>query len=151
MLTIWLLVILLLLITVMSQSFLNSTKFIFRAMDQFPFPALFPVWHPVYMVSMSTNLVTIPMAAHLLDPTTIPMVLSTVLQPTAKGKDMLVRFRRKKLNRNGILLPKLFWPTARKKCSSDEKNFEAEGWEFANFLRSLVQFIQTVKGQKNFW
>ena len=35
---------------------------------------------------------------------------------------------------NGILLPKLFWPTVRKKCSSDrEKNlkFEAEGWEFA--------------------
>ena len=28
---------------------------------------------------------------------------------------------------------------------------EAEGREFANFLRSLEQFIQTVKGQKNFW
>ena len=42
----------------------------------------------------------------------------------------------------------------RKKCSSDqEKNlkFEAEGREFAKFLRSLEQFIQTVKGQKNFW
>ena len=49
---------------------------------------------------------------------------------------------------NGILLPKLFWPTVRKKCSSDwEKllKFEAEGWEFANFLRSLEQFIQTMK------
>ena len=32
-----------------------------------------------------------------------------------------------------------------------EKNFEAEGWEFAKFLRSLEQFIQTVKGQNNFW
>ena len=53
------------------------------------------------------------------------------------------------LNRNGILLAKLFWPTAWKNCYSDrEKNleFEAEGQEFANFLRSLEQFIQTVKG-----
>ena len=41
---------------------------------------------------------------------------------------------------DGILLPQLFWPTVRKKCSSDqEKN-----------LRSLEQFIQTVKGQNNF-
>ena len=49
----------------------------------------------------------------------------------------------------GILLPKLFLPTVRKKCSSDlEKrlNFEAEGREFAKFLRPLEQFIQTVKG-----
>ena len=46
---------------------------------------------------------------------------------------------------NGILLPKLFWPTVRKKCSSDwEKllKFEAAGQEFAKFLRSLEQFIQ---------
>ena len=42
----------------------------------------------------------------------------------------------------------------RKTCSSDgEKllNFEAEGREFAKFLRSLEQFIQTVKGQNNIW
>ena len=35
-----------------------------------------------------------------------------------------------------------------------EKNvlkFEAEGPEFAKFLRSLEQFIQTVKGQNNVW
>ena len=35
-----------------------------------------------------------------------------------------------------------------------EKNFlefKAEGQEFAKFLRSLEQFIQTVKGQNNFW
>ena len=52
------------------------------------------------------------------------------------------------MNRNGILLPKLFWPTVRKNCSSDRENFlkfEAEGQEFENFLRSLEQFIQTVK------
>ena len=51
--------------------------------------------------------------------------------------------------RNGILLPKLFWPTVRKKCSSEREKllkFEAEGQEFAEFFRSLEQFIQTVKG-----
>ena len=42
----------------------------------------------------------------------------------------------------------------RKKCFGDcEKllKFEAEGGEFAKYLRSLEQFIQTVKGQNNFW
>ena len=42
---------------------------------------------------------------------------------------------------NGILLPKLIWPSVRKNgtrknCSSDREKllkFEAEGWEFANF------------------
>ena len=29
--------------------------------------------------------------------------------------------------------------------------FDAEGREFANFLRSPEQFIQRVKGQNNFW
>ena len=50
---------------------------------------------------------------------------------------------------SGILLPKLFWPTVRKNCSSDREKllkFEAEGREFSKFLRSLEQFIQTVKG-----
>ena len=58
------------------------------------------------------------------------------------------------LNTIGILLPKLFWPTVRKKCSSDRKKllkFEAEGREFSKFLRSLEHFIQTVKGQNNLW
>ena len=32
-------------------------------------------------------------------------------------------------NDNGILLPKLFWPTVRKKCTSDrKKTFEIWGW-----------------------
>ena len=59
-----------------------------------------------------------------------------------------------KVQLNGILLPKLFWPTVRKNCSSDREKllkFEAEGQEFAKILRSLEQFIQTVKGQNNFW
>ena len=41
-----------------------------------------------------------------------------------------------------------------KKTSNDQKKllkFEAEGREFAKFLRSLEQFIHTVKGQNNFW
>ena len=41
--------------------------------------------------------------------------------------------------RNGILLPKLFWPTVRKNCSSDREKFlkcEVEGQEFAKFLRT---------------
>ena len=53
----------------------------------------------------------------------------------------------------GILLPKLFRPTVRKNCCSDQEKlfeFEAEGQEFAKKLRSLEQFIQTVKGQNNF-
>ena len=29
--------------------------------------------------------------------------------------------------------------------------FQAEGREFAKFLRPLEQFIRTVKGQNNFW
>ena len=41
----------------------------------------------------------------------------------------------------------------KKDCSSDREKllkFEAEGPEFANILRSLEQFIQTVKVQNNF-
>ena len=56
--------------------------------------------------------------------------------------------------RNGILLPKLFLPTVRKNCSSDREKllkFKAESREFAKILRSLEKFIQTVKGQNNFW
>ena len=55
---------------------------------------------------------------------------------------------------NGILLPKLFWPThSEKNCSCDREiflKFETEGQEFA-ILRSLEQFVWTVKGQNNFW
>ena len=42
----------------------------------------------------------------------------------------------------------------RKNCSSDREKllkFEAEGGEYAKFLRSLEQFVQTMKGQNNFW
>ena len=42
----------------------------------------------------------------------------------------------------------------RKNCSSDREKllkFEAEGREFAKCLRSLEQFIQTVKGRSKFF
>ena len=52
------------------------------------------------------------------------------------------------VERNGILLPKLFLPNVRKKCSSDREKLLRE---FAKILRSLEQFIQTAKGQNNFW
>ena len=42
----------------------------------------------------------------------------------------------------------------RKNCSSDREKplkFETEGQVFANILRSLEQFVQTVKGQNNLW
>ena len=35
--------------------------------------------------------------------------------------------------------------------SAVKAEFKAEGWEFSNFLRSLEQFLQKVKGQTNFW
>ena len=41
----------------------------------------------------------------------------------------------------------------RKNCSSDREKLlkvKAEDQEFAKFLRSLEQFIQSVKGQNNF-
>ena len=45
-------------------------------------------------------------------------------------------------------------PLISKKISSDQEKllkFGAEGREFAKYLRSLEQYIQTVKGQNNFW
>ena len=60
----------------------------------------------------------------------------------------------------GSLLKKWYFVTkivliyCEKKHYSDREKFlkfEAEGREFAKFLRSLEQFIQTVIGQNNFW
>ena len=42
----------------------------------------------------------------------------------------------------------------REKCYSDREKllkFLVFSFEFANFLRSLEQFIKAVKGQNNFW
>jgi hypothetical protein len=51
------------------------------------------------------------------------------------------------------LLPKFFWPSCEKKLfqwSRKLLKFEAEGRKFAKILRSLEQFVQTVKGQNKF-
>ena len=56
--------------------------------------------------------------------------------------------------RNVTLLPQLFWSTVRKNWSNDREKLmklKATGQEFANVLRSLEWFIQTIKGQNNFW
>ena len=53
-----------------------------------------------------------------------------------------------------ILLPKFFLPTVRKNCSTDRENRENSRLKAKNLqkkLRSLEQFIKTVKGQNIFW
>ena len=58
---------------------------------------------------------------------------------------------------NVFFVTKIVLTYCKKNCSNDREKllkFEAEGQEFAKILRSLEQFIQTVKavkGQKNFW
>ena len=52
---------------------------------------------------------------------------------------------------NCILFQKLFRPTVRKSDREKLLKFKAEGREFANILKSLEKFTQTVKGQNNFW
>ena len=52
------------------------------------------------------------------------------------------------------LVIKIVLNYVRKNCSIDREKLlklEAEGREFAKILRSLEQFIQTVKGENNFW
>ena len=52
------------------------------------------------------------------------------------------------------IFTKIVLTNCEKNCSSDREEllkFEVEGQEFAKFLRSLEQFIPTVKGQNNFW
>ena len=45
----------------------------------------------------------------------------------------------------------LIWETIVLVMEEKLLKFEAKGREFAEFLRSLEQFIQTVKVQNNFW
>ena len=53
---------------------------------------------------------------------------------------LFLYFFRKQQMRNGILLPKLFWPTVRKNCSSDREKllkFEAEHGQNQTFFDPL--------------
>ena len=52
-----------------------------------------------------------------------------------------------------VFVTKIVLTYCEKKCFSDRENllkFDAEGREFAKGLRSLEQFIQTVKCQNSF-
>ena len=58
------------------------------------------------------------------------------------------------IDKKWYFVTKIVLTNCEKKLPNDREKllkFEAEGREFANILRSLEQFIQTVKGQKNFW
>ena len=53
-----------------------------------------------------------------------------------------------------MILIKQQWYFVKKIALVIEKKllkFEAGGQEFAEILKSLEQFVQTVKGQNNFW
>ena len=52
------------------------------------------------------------------------------------------------------IVTKIVLAYCEKKYSIEQEKllkFEAESREFAKILRSIEQFIQTVKGQNNFW
>ena len=56
--------------------------------------------------------------------------------------------------KRGILLPKLFWPTVWKNCSSDREKLvqlDDEDWEFCKNFEITAQFVQTVKGHNDYW
>ena len=52
---------------------------------------------------------------------------------------------------NGVLFQKLFWPTVRKNWFKITFSIWVWSREFSKLLRSIEQFIQTVKGQNKFW
>ena len=75
-----------------------------------------------------------------------------------KFASLFILFCLSKVKIDSVWLEMLFcyqiWSTVRKNCSSDQEKllkFEAEGLKFVKVLRYLKQFIQTVKGQNNFW
>ena len=59
----------------------------------------------------------------------------------------------KYVSRNGILFKIVLTYCEKIVVVSDKKllKFDAEGREFAKVLRSLKQFVRTVKGQNNVW
>ena len=68
------------------------------------------------------------------------LVVSNLLWPFSTHLLFLYNPLLMKVFGNGILLPKLFRPTVKKKCSSDREKllkFEAEGRESAKFLQIL--------------
>ena len=67
--------------------------------------------------------------------------------------DIIILGDKNKTIINGILLPKLFWPTVRKNCSSDiENTFEIGGWRprIWNFFEITWTIYSHSVGQNNF-
>ena len=92
--------------------------------------------------------------AVLIFPLNFPNFINHVLIIFDTAQNSIPMSNRAHVKYIGILLPKFIWPTVRKNCSSDREKLlklEAEGCEFTKILRSVEQFIQTVKGQNNFW
>ena len=61
---------------------------------------------------------------------------------------------KRKIPEKWYFVTKIVLTYCEKKSSSDREKllrFETDGREFENCLRSLEQFIKTVKGQNNFW
>ena len=55
---------------------------------------------------------------------------------------------------SGILLPKLFWTTVRKKCSSDReqlKKLEADGWKFAKKISVTRTIYSNSESSEHFF
>ena len=56
-------------------------------------------------------------------------------------------------DKNGILLPKLFWSTVRKNCSTDQEKvlkFKAEGREFEIFFEIIRTINSSSERSENF-
>ena len=89
--------------------------------------------------------------------TVICIVLNTfILQLTSKTntKPTLIIYKTNSNEHQWYFVTKIVLTHCEKKLfywSRKLLKFEAEGQEFAKFLRSLEQFIQAVKGQNNFW
>ena len=69
-------------------------------------------------------------------------------------KNLQAVYIKTQFKHNGICYQNCSDQLWEKNCSSDREKllkFEDEGREFAKILYSLEQFIQTVKGQNNFW
>jgi hypothetical protein len=68
-------------------------------------------------------------------------------------KSRLESFNLPMIGSNGILLPKLFWPTVRKNCSSDREKllkFEAECWEFKKKIEITRTIYSNSEGSEQF-
>ena len=67
---------------------------------------------------------------------------------TKQGKKSITKTTNKDSCTDGILFPKLFWPTVKKKCSSDWETllkFEAEGRDLQNFWDHKNNFFKQWK------